>query len=237
MVYVKLLVYLLLFSGPIIGYRIAARGLKPRRWKLMVYAAAGGAVAALLLIAALWSTELSSDTSAVTMLRNLVLSYALFGFVLGCAGLFLRTARRFRLIVAGVAVLGLMGASRMAITAATHQPPETGAAGLVIGPTNVPAVGAPVFVDRGSGAIERLTTDTAGVFRVPRRVFAHERPVLMICVPGAVPFLARVDEDFTAPEPYPVMALPPNANVEPGIRSGGWTRAIPRECLSGSVKS
>lgn len=41
---------------------------------------------------------------------------------------------------------------------------EGSTAGIVLGPDNKPAVGAPVFLDRGDATIERFVTDSQGRF-------------------------------------------------------------------------
>lgn len=239
-VFFNFLAVLFFVGGPIMGFRMAMREPgKWRRWQVMMWSAAGGAVACdvflgLLFVAGVLPTSPVRDVMRAAL--GDVGWYALFGLLLGFAGLVPRPAGMPRLVVTGLAMVGLMIVGRMALNVAIHRPPGPGPSGLVFGPDNRPAVGAPVFIDRGSGEIERLTTDASGVFRVARGRPGAQPPLLMICVPGAGPYVGRVDEYIITPEHYRVMALPPRASVEPGIRAFGWQQPIPRECLIGSAE-
>jgi hypothetical protein len=186
----------------------------------------------MLLLADLWPTTPMRDLLRATIAN--AGAYALFGFVLGFAGLVPRAAGTPRLIVTGLAMVVLLSLTRIAISAATHRAPEPGVSGVVLAPNGAPAAGAPVFLDRGSGGVERLTTDRAGLFVAARGLVAPRQVLALICVPGAVPFVARADEYLRTPRRYQVMALPPRAIIEPGIRAFGWQQPIPRECLGGS---
>src|SRR4051812_8849853 len=53
----------------------------------------------------------------------------------------------------------------------------------ITGPGNRPAVGAPVFLDRGNGAIERYVTDARGRFSFPLNETDPRRVKWLICTP------------------------------------------------------
>jgi hypothetical protein len=241
MSFLNIVAFLLLIAGPIVGYRVAARELRPRRWKVLARSAAGGAVGAVLMIGLLLNAELLSYANAGDFLRATLLfvgSWAVFGLVLGVVGLALRTASRRRLVVTVVVMVALLTFVREAMHAAGYGMRDQTASGVVFGPGNVPVVGAAVFVDRGSGPTERLTTDTAGMFRIPRKLFKRGQPALLICAAGAIPFVVGEHKRWIEPERYDIGALSSPAILQPGIRSMGWRRQpIPRECLSGAADS
>ena len=58
MLFLNLVAFLLLLGGPIVGYHAAMGRLAPRRWQVMAWSAAGGAVAAVLLIGMMLFAEL-----------------------------------------------------------------------------------------------------------------------------------------------------------------------------------
>src|SRR5258706_6523899 len=70
-----------------------------------------------------------------------------------------------------------------------HHYAGASASGIVLGPDNKPAVGAPVFLDRGTGAIERYLTDSQGRFSLPVEGRDLRRAKWLICVPGGVPMV------------------------------------------------
>ena len=229
----------LLIGGPIVGYQVAMYRMVSVRWKVVGSSAAGGAAASGVFIGLLFLAELL-PTAQKSRLFGAVLTslavYALFGFVLGAAGLFPRRAGTPRLVVTGLALAGLITGIRIAVNKAMHRPPTQGASGVVFGPNGAPAAGASLFLDRGSGPIERLTTDAAGRFRAARGRIGAPQPLLLICVPGGVPYVARPIETLLTPARYQIPALPDHAIVSYGVKALGWKRPIPRECLAGSLE-
>jgi hypothetical protein len=239
MIFLNFVGLLLLLAGPIAGYWIATRQTMATRWQVLVWSATGGAVAADVFIGLLLLAELLPNAPTRNLVRPVVASVgwcAVFGLVLGFAGLVPRRAGTPRLVVTGLAMVVLLTLARLAFNAATHRPPEPGAAGVVFGPGAAPAAGAPVFVDLGAGEGERQTTDAMGVFHLPRSAIGPRQLLVLICVPGGVPYVARADDHMLTTVRYDVTALPPRAIVQPGIRALGWRRPIPRECLAGSAE-
>lgn len=238
MPFLNFVALLLLLAGPVVGFWVAMHLPNRKRWKVVLWSAAGGASASILFIVVLLLTDLLPSSPTRVLLRTALTSagfYALFGLVLGIATLVPRTARMPRVVVTGLAMIGLLALIRMGIDKATHRPPTRGASGIVFGPDSAPAAGVPVFLDRGSGPVERLTTDRTGLFITARGRPGAPQPLLLICVPGAVPYVARPIEYLLTPERYHVPALEPRSIVAPGIRALGWKRPIPRECWGNSV--
>ncbi|MDQ3515338.1 MAG: hypothetical protein M3403_00990 [Gemmatimonadota bacterium] len=52
-----------------------------------------------------------------------------------------------------------------------------------------PFVNVPVFLDRGTMAIERYTTDSAGTVQFPLQGHEVQRAVWLICAHGAIPMV------------------------------------------------
>lgn len=235
--FLNLVAIAFLLAGPILGYRIAKRGEAPRRWQVVGYAAAGGAAAAVLLMGVLLLTELASYRSVLDLLRDaarLVGAYALVGLVLGIAAVITPEKWRHRLFVSGMMIVGLSSLVAVGIQAATISLDKEGVTGVVFGPGNRPAVGAPVFVDRDFGAVERLTTDTAGRFHALLDPRGSRPPILLICVPGGIPQLSRpIDKTLNA---YSIRALPRRGRGQSHLRREGWRAPIPRECQVDSTR-
>jgi hypothetical protein len=159
--------------------------------------------------------------------------WALFALVLGLAGLVRRPAGTLRLVVTGLAMVAIVAVVRIGFDRAKPRQPDPGISGVVIGTGGAPVAGAPVFLDRGSGPLEHLTTDARGVFHAPPGATDTTQALLLICAPSGLPYVARVHEHLLTPPRYYIPPFPPGAVVEPsGIRALGWRQAIPRECMS-----
>jgi hypothetical protein len=236
--FVDLIAVVLLLAGPIAGYHVAMRQGAATRWLVAVWSAAGGAVAAnvyfgvLLLVRVMTHAPRSSLSPAAAS----IVWWALFGLVLGLAGLVPRPAGTPRLVVTGLVMIGVVAVIRLAVDAAEQsRRAKRGASGVVIGPGGAPVAGLPVFLDRGSGSIERLTTDGRGVFHVPGGQTGAARSLLLICVPGGAPYVAPFDEHLLTQMRYAISPLPRGAAVGPAwIRTLGWRQPAPRECVSSS---
>jgi hypothetical protein len=109
---------------------------------------------------------------------------------------------------------------------------DSGANGIVLGPDHKPAVGAPVFLDRGAGSIERYLTDSRGRFSFSLEGRELRRAKWLICVPGGIPMVGYVpgDEDGIrlGTMTYDFTGQP--AGKPAFIRSYGWLAPVPREC-------
>jgi hypothetical protein len=129
-------------------------------------------------------------------------------------------------VVGGVALTGSLAGFVL------HHYADAGASGIVLGPYNKPAVGAPVFLDRGTGAIERYLTDSQGRFSLPVEGRELRRAKWLICVPGGVPMVRYADGDEDGirigPTTYAFTGQP--ADKPAFIRSYGWLAPVPREC-------
>lgn len=72
---------------------------------------------------------------------------------------------------------------------------EGSTTGIVLGPDNKPAVGAPVFLDRGDATIERFVTDSQGRFSLKLQGREARRAKWLICVPGGIPMVGYSGAD------------------------------------------
>ena len=99
---------------------------------------------------------------------------------------------------------------------------------FVTGPGKRPAVGAPVFLDRGDGLIERYQTDSRGQFSFPLGQSDVHRVKWLICVPGAIPMVGYPEGDRLTRIQY--QFSPQEAGKPAFYRSWGWLGPIPREC-------
>lgn len=113
-----------------------------------------------------------------------------------------------------------------------HHYADAGASGIVLGPDSKPAVGAPVFLDRGTGAIERYLTDSRGRFSLPVEGRELRRAKWLICVPGGMPMVGYADGDedgvHLGSTTYAFTEQP--AGRPAFIRGFGWSAPVPREC-------
>ena len=232
MLIVNIVASLILLLGPIVGYRASAGG-TPKRWHVIAWSAVGGAASGVLLFGVMFLSELW-DATARELLRTAIRvagEFALFGLVFGFVGVLLRAHSWRRPSTIGVVMLGLMSAIRLVIIAVSGRPADEGASGVVFGPDSVPAAGAFVFLDRGgSNPLERLTTDSTGLFRAPLKPWGYRKAMLLICVPGGIPTIARPVEKSLTPARFQIFPLAPRANVEVGLRPQGWRKATPGVC-------
>ena len=103
--------------------------------------------------------------------------------------------------------------------------------GVVTGPDRKPLPRVPVFLDRGTSAIERYVTDGRGEFTFPLEARELRRAVWLICVRGAIPMVGRRD-GLAGPTRY---LYTPLADSTWGFyRANGWRGPIPRECPRGT---
>ena len=107
---------------------------------------------------------------------------------------------------------------------------DAGATGIVLSPDNKPVVGAPVFLDRGTAAVERYVTDSQGHFSLPVERRELHRAKWLICVPGGIPIVGYADRDGIriGPTRYSSSAQP--VGKPAFIRTYGWLAPVPREC-------
>lgn len=138
---------------------------------------------------------------------------------------------RARLKAFVVRVLAVIGALTLLVwggTATARYLARSGPTGVVHGDGNVPLAGVPVFLDRGSSAIERYVTDSAGRFFLPLERRELRRAVWLICMPGRLPMVDRGDDGKIGHTTYSAQAFTDSA--WPFYRSSGWRGPIPREC-------
>lgn len=110
---------------------------------------------------------------------------------------------------------------------------DDGAAGVVLGPGDSRLQGVPVFLDRGRGnAIERVTTDANGRFRLPLERHELRRAVWLICTPGGIPMVGSREENQLGSTTYGYTAL--GDSTWGFYRASGWRGPIPRECPVGT---
>jgi len=235
MLSLNLLKFVLLLSGPIVGYHLAMRRFKvPMRGQVIEWCAAGGTVAAVVQIGWLLVFDLSWFATTTDMLRAalpVVGAYTLFGLGLGLAAVATPELWRRPLFIGGLVLVGLSTVMAVAIHAAMTQSAYTGVSGVVLGPGGKPAAGATVFLDRGSGQVERLTTDTTGLFRAPLESRAKSQAMILICVPGGLPVIETPVENSLTPPHYVFNPLPRRGRVVHGQPlAQRWLRPIPSEC-------
>lgn len=132
-------------------------------------------------------------------------------------------------VLAVVGALTLLGA----IAAFVPKWAYSGATGIVMGPGDAPAVGAPVFLDRGDGVIERFLTDSSGRFTLPVEYDEVERTTFLICVPGGIPHVGTRGRHAIGAARF---AYTPQASDRPWpARRFGWSGPIPRGCNADSA--
>src|SRR4051794_30058269 len=109
MFFLNFLAYIVLIGGPVVAYHVATSQPSPtRRLEILIWSGAGGAVAAILLLALTLLFDLSSYAALKTTALAFVRSYALSGLMLGIIGVVTRTESRRGLFVIGAAKLALM---------------------------------------------------------------------------------------------------------------------------------
>src|SRR5215211_3546871 len=74
--------------------------------------------------------------------------------------------------------------------------------GIVLGPHDKPLSRVPVFLDRGSWAIERYVTDDRGAFSLPIEPRELRRAIWLICAPDGIPAVGDRDEGQIGPTTY-----------------------------------
>ena len=104
--------------------------------------------------------------------------------------------------------------------------------GIVLGPDNHPFAHVPVFLDRGSWAIERYVTDSAGAFTLPLTRRELHRAIWLICAPGGIPMTGSRMDNQIGPTTYQYTHLPDS--TWGFYRANGWRGPIPRECPTGT---
>jgi len=107
---------------------------------------------------------------------------------------------------------------------------EAPASGIVLGPDNKPAVGAPVFLDRGTASIERYLTDSRGRFSLPVEARELRRATWLICVPGGTPMVGYAEEDGIQLGAMTYQFTQYRPGTPTFIRARGWLGPMPREC-------
>jgi hypothetical protein len=135
-----------------------------------------------------------------------------------------RTLLNLLAIVGGVTLLGSLAGFVL------HRFADGAATGIVLGPDHKPASGAPVFLDRGTGSIERYATDSRGRFSLPVEDRELGRAQWLICPAGGVPTVGHADGNgfHLGLTTYSfARQLPGRAAF---IRGYGWLGPVPREC-------
>jgi len=103
-------------------------------------------------------------------------------------------------VIGTLAVVGtLTGAALRALAGPDHV--------IVLGAKGKPLPNAPVFLDRGSMAIERYVTDSAGRLRFELTTGELRRATWLVCAPGAIPMVGTRDDDQAGPTTYSFTAL------------------------------
>ena len=128
-------------------------------------------------------------------------------------------------VIGTLAVVGtLTGAALRALAGPDHV--------IVLGAKGKPLPNAPVFLDRGSMAIERYVTDSAGRLRFELTTGELRRATWLVCAPGAIPMVGTRDDDQAGPTTYSFTAL--HDSSWGWYRANGWRGPIPRECPRGT---
>jgi hypothetical protein len=136
-----------------------------------------------------------------------------------------------RLLVNGLALIGALTVTALLAGAALRQ--LTGPNHVVVtGADSRPLPSVPVFLDRGSMAIERYVSDSNGAVEFPLRAQELERSVWLICAPGGIPMVGRRERSQAGPTTYGYTPLPDS--TWGWYRANGWRGPIPRECPRGT---
>ena len=136
-----------------------------------------------------------------------------------------------RILVNGLPVIGAFAVVGMLLgviiqTAVGHDQV------VVTGPDDQPLAHVPVFLDRGSMAIERFETDVAGRLRFDLSGRELARATWLICAPGAIPMVGMRDGVQAGPTTYGYTRL--SDSTYGWYRAQGWRGPIPRECPAGT---
>jgi len=134
----------------------------------------------------------------------------------------LEVAVRLLAIIGALAVLSaLVGVWR------AHVGPPV-ASGTVAYEGGRPAVGVPIFLDRGS-VIERYVTDSLGRFRLPLARSGRGEAWLM-CPDDALPSVGYAGEFGGGDVRYTLNTHDVHPGERVPIRGFGWSAPVPREC-------
>jgi hypothetical protein len=106
------------------------------------------------------------------------------------------------------------------------------ATGIVLGPDRKPLARVPVFLDRGSLAIERYLTDDRGAFAFHLEPHEIRRSMWLICAPHGIPSVDSRGDGQIGPTTYFYTRWADN--TWGFYRATGWRGPIPRECPSGT---
>jgi hypothetical protein len=136
-----------------------------------------------------------------------------------------------RILVNALAVIGAFTVVgmllRVIITAAAGRDHV-----VVTGPDDKPLAHVPVFLDRGSMAIERFETDSSGRLRFDLSGRELEHAAWLICAPGAIPMVGMREDAQAGPTTYGYTRL--SDSTYGWYRARGWRGPIPRECPQGT---
>jgi hypothetical protein len=105
--FLKLAAYLLVLGCPIVGYKFAMRRPNPRHWTVMMWSAAGGAVAAAAMLSLLYlgdwiAPQMTDQTGKALAVFG---TYSFFGLLFGFVGLVTRAKSTVRLVTTGAVLL------------------------------------------------------------------------------------------------------------------------------------
>ncbi len=136
-----------------------------------------------------------------------------------------------RLLVTGLALIGALTVIGL-LTGAVVRQLAGGNHVVVTGANNRPLPNVPIFLDRGSMAIERYVSDSTGALKFPLSRQEFQRAVWLICAPGAIPMVGTREGSQAGPTTY---GHTPLADSTWGwYRANGWRGPIPRECPHGT---
>ena len=135
-----------------------------------------------------------------------------------------------RLLIGILAVIGGLGLFGSAVGFVLRHYVDDDSSGTVLGRDGEPAVGAPVFLDRGDGVIERFVTDSQGRFNLPLEDSRISRAKWLICVPGGIPTVGYPDDGDFQVRHMTYAFTEQEAGKPAFIRAKGWLGPIPREC-------
>ena len=136
-----------------------------------------------------------------------------------------------RFITNALAVIGALVVSSAGFSVVMRQVLGK-STGIVRGPDDKPLARVPVFLDRGSSAIARYVTDSAGEFTLPLEHHELSRATWLICAPNGIPMVGSRDENQIGPTTYGYAKL--NDSTWDAYRAFGWRGPIPRECPRGT---
>ena len=103
-----------------------------------------------------------------------------------------------------------------------------GANGSVVRSDGSPIRGVGVFLDRGSGSLERYETDSLGRFHLPISELERRHAQWLMCAPGMSPIIGNERELQLGSTRYGSGTFV--ADFPQSIRSSGWRGPYPREC-------